>query len=839
MDIREFKNTYKEHAPSLIWDWCAKPTAEEIDAKLMEFSDMGISSVFIRPSKGLVLPYLSKDYFELIRTAARRSAKYGISLWICDESSSSSGNGGGEITSVADYRMRDFIQDVAQKNDETVNENGARSFVLRDMSCVRASGRMPVADISDAFVTECFTEAVYDKYIRECKRFIGQEIKGFMTGINLPENAKLYSPSALKRLDGETLKSCGEKLLSKDAAFEERYNCELSNCIADNFTGLIKEKCNSNQMCLFTDVSGNEDISRQAQYIKSDCISLKVDSLSPDFCAIKLAESISAQFEKPFYIRLLMPSFAPCSQRHSAASFAVGTGAWGVIYDSVAFSLSDRRKYEPNTVTVSKFAEKDISERISRLSFVVKGTSSPANVLVIYSSEQKLLFENISKELLRKGIPYHMCEKGIFEKHACILRNAVTLGKCSYSTVISLKKINEFGGREIIIDPTKEISSYDFSSLLSSSALKIESDNDIFINRRNNGDDEYIFVTAKYDTCITAVPSGKSLFTADSSNGEIYRIVPLEDKCTFTLKSGKTALLIYSDTVSGDIAPPLTDDIEFVPHTALGEVPFALASADENILPLKKVNVCFGRKAYRESSIDDLHKEFYTLPDGETVKVKYPFTVDLKNVNDVKAYIENADNLDFVQLNGKALSGFTPSDKDPRFMGVDITPFLADGKNMLATEYKKSNNYTPDFGSITPGHFYSYNITSFEGIYLTGDFDAGDGALLPSGEYGDNVAASGMPYYYGALTYAAKLPESDLSGAMLKIHGDFDICRIKIGRREFTYFCRTPLIELFNLDCDAVAEITIYNTPHNLLRTSNEEAVPFGISKIELCKFSY
>ena len=110
MDIREFKNTYKEYAPSLIWDWCAKPTAEEIDSKLYEFSQMGISHVYIRPSKGLVLPYLSSDYFELIRTAARRSGKYGIALGICDEDSSASGNGGGEITSVSAYRMRDILK---------------------------------------------------------------------------------------------------------------------------------------------------------------------------------------------------------------------------------------------------------------------------------------------------------------------------------------------------------------------------------------------------------------------------------------------------------------------------------------------------------------------------------------------------------------------------------------------------------------------------------------------------------------------------------------------------------------------------------------------------------
>ena len=47
------------------------------------------------------------------------------------------------------------------------------------------------------------------------------------------------------------------------------------------------------------------------------------------------------------------------------------------------------------------------------------------------------------------------------------------------------------------------------------------------------------------------------------------------------------------------------------------------------------------------------------------------------------------------------------------------------------------------------------------------------------------------------------------------------------------------MIELFNLDSGIIAEVTIYNTPFNLFRTSDKEAKPFGIEKIELCKFEY
>jgi len=60
-----------------------------------------------------------------------------------------------------------------------------------------------------------------------------------------------------------------------------------------------------------------------------------------------------------------------------------------------------------------------------------------------------------------------------------------------------------------------------------------------------------------------------------------------------------------------------------------------------------------------------------------------------------------------------------------------------------------------------------------------------------------------------------------------------------VGKRSFTYFSETPLLELFNLDSGTVAEITVYNTPYNLLRTADEEPSPFGIKQIQLSKFEY
>ncbi|MBQ3023006.1 MAG: hypothetical protein IJD91_06805 [Clostridia bacterium] len=839
MDIREFKNTYSKYSPSVIWDWCAKPTAEEIDTRLCEFSDMGISHVYIRVSKGLVLPYLSNDYFELIRTAARRSGKYGIALFICDENSSSSGNGGGEITSVSDYRVRDFVlveKKDTEKFDEVVEDKASHLYVLRDMSKMRATSRSPLADISNPFVTECFIDSIYSKYIRECKRFLGHEIKGFSTSIDIPQTALPYYPLALSRC-GETLPGGAEKLLTEESSFIQNYYTCASDCISENFSGILHKKCEENNLLLSVNVNGKKEISRQKQYLCADTVSVCFDSQNPDFTELKLAHTVAEQFGKGFVIRLILPKLAPSSARYNNGVFMASFGADSIVYDSVAFSLSDRRKYEANTISLSKYTEKNLSERLSRLCFAASNIKSDAGILLVYDVLNKESFDITVKELLVRGISFHIVEKSFFVSMAQNCVSSIKIGSYEYETLIVSDKesLGAFNGN--IISVFEDI---DYDALKDKKSFDIICNKSCYINRYKDCDDEYIFVTAQNEnTYISAEKSAKELFIADSSSGEIYKVPVKDKKAGFTLKAGKTALIIASGNMDADIAPPYTDDIEFAPCKDEGDVLFALSGAEENIFPLKNVNACFGRKSFRESSIDNLHKEFYALADGETVKVKYPFHADKNVIGEVRAYIENADNLDFIELNGKRLEGFTPSSKDPRFMGVDITNNIADGKNTFALEYKKSNNYTPTFGSLVPSHFYSYNVTSFEPVYLCGDFDEKDGVLTRLDEYENDITKSGMGHYYGPVTYAVKLPESNLSGKAISVHGDFDICRIKIGKRTLTFFSENPMIEVFNLDCGVVAEITIYNTPYNLLRSADEKSRAFGIEKIKLCSFEY
>ena len=148
MNIRELRDIDAAALPSVIWDWCSRPEPEEIDSSLKRFARLGIGKVFLRASNGLVIKYLSDEFFELVRTAARRCAKHGLKLYICDEYGKSSGTGGGEITSVPDNRLKDFIyvtDKEFEKTDILIKDDGAKKLVLRDMSLQRSSGRCATA----------------------------------------------------------------------------------------------------------------------------------------------------------------------------------------------------------------------------------------------------------------------------------------------------------------------------------------------------------------------------------------------------------------------------------------------------------------------------------------------------------------------------------------------------------------------------------------------------------------------------------------------------------------------------------------------------------------------
>jgi len=456
----------------------------------------------------------------------------------------------------------------------------------------------------------------------------------------------------------------------------------------------------------------------------------------------------------------------------------------------------------------------------------------PSKAIACNNSEEVYVkFKEIAYKLFENKVAFHIADEYILENSE-VKNGKLIIGENEYSTLI-LPDGCEF------YESTNKIAVQLSENAVSSGEFDCTPHDDIlsgngkfYCEKRTDGSVDYFFVTA-FDYCdITYNPESKFVIF-DPSDGEAYHI----EKESFKIKKGHTVVLFTARDLQFDPAPPVVSGVSFESYTAKLSLPFELCEADENLLPLKTVNACFGRKPYREALIDDLHKEFYSLNEGENVMVKYPFYVNGK-IGTVFAYIENASPIENILLNGKNVPKPEPSPKDSCYFGADITNLITDGKNTLMLEYKKHNNYKPNFESRTPSYYTIYDLTSFEPVVLAGDFDCIDSTLYPSGTSQSHKITDSMPYYYGRLVYQAPIPDTDLAGLMLSVKGDFDICKIRVGKREEYFFTDEPMFELFNLDSGGVAEITIYNTPYNLLRKSGEKAESFGISNIELIKKS-
>jgi hypothetical protein len=81
--------------PFLVWD--GDVTEAEVDRLLHDYSSHGVHGFIIHPRPGLITPYLSNRWFQLIRYTVDQAKKLGMAAWLYDENSYPSGFAGGHV----------------------------------------------------------------------------------------------------------------------------------------------------------------------------------------------------------------------------------------------------------------------------------------------------------------------------------------------------------------------------------------------------------------------------------------------------------------------------------------------------------------------------------------------------------------------------------------------------------------------------------------------------------------------------------------------------------------------------------------------------------------------
>jgi hypothetical protein len=81
--------------PFFVWD--GEMTEPEIERIVSDFHSQGIRGFFIHPRPGMITPYLSERWFQLIRYTVDKAKKLGMEAWLYDENSYPSGFAGGNV----------------------------------------------------------------------------------------------------------------------------------------------------------------------------------------------------------------------------------------------------------------------------------------------------------------------------------------------------------------------------------------------------------------------------------------------------------------------------------------------------------------------------------------------------------------------------------------------------------------------------------------------------------------------------------------------------------------------------------------------------------------------
>ncbi len=77
--------------------WNGEVTEAGIDRQVAEFHEQGVGGFFIHPRPGLITPYMSDRWYELVRYTVDKAKKLGMQAWLYDENSYPSGFAGGHV----------------------------------------------------------------------------------------------------------------------------------------------------------------------------------------------------------------------------------------------------------------------------------------------------------------------------------------------------------------------------------------------------------------------------------------------------------------------------------------------------------------------------------------------------------------------------------------------------------------------------------------------------------------------------------------------------------------------------------------------------------------------
>ena len=320
MNISEIlKNAdLKAFNPVPFWSINSKLERGEIERQISEMKNFGLGGFIFHARAGLETPYLSDEWFDMVKVALEKAKELGLKVWLYDEYGWPSGFVGGKLlkdeknrAGFLRYEVKPDFDDSAfavfvRHGDDFVRTEAAVSGekeyhtiskLLSDAYC----------DILNPHVTDLFINETHEKYYARFKNSFGKELAGFFT--DEPQYYRYETPISsvceeeYRKAYGENLKDGLIRLFvqnEKGYPFRVKYYNLLNKLYCENYYKRLYDWCDSHGILLtghsveetffFTQMWGGADCATSYLYEHIPAI----DNLARDGTAEISAKSIGS-----------------------------------------------------------------------------------------------------------------------------------------------------------------------------------------------------------------------------------------------------------------------------------------------------------------------------------------------------------------------------------------------------------------------------------------------------------------------------------------------------------------------------------------------------------------
>ncbi len=485
----------QKYRPIPFWGWNDDLKKEELIRQLRELKDKGMGGFFIHSRVGLVTPYLSDEWMQLVEEIVCQAKKQNMDTWLYDEDMWPSGYASGEVPKQSkSFRAHTLLLLL----NEEVTQNDA---ILKTVTCGSAQYQIcvrtePLAnprfnntcymDTLNKNAIQAFLASTHEKYKAAIGDEFGRSVQGVFTDEPNYHMHNLYQNPSLPWTEhfleifhekyGYSLYDVLESLFFETRGCQKvRYDffrC-ASELFLQNFTIPYKKWCEENHLKFTGHYFGEDSLLSQIRFMGYTMPHYEymdmpgVDKLERTIhqnVTLKQLSSVAQQLGKK---RTLCEIFGCMGQQVSfadrkwVADWAILLGINCINSHLLLYSMRGERKrdYPANLFYQQPWWEEEgqFSEYIGRLCQISAESKAEVNTLVIhpmesiwctYSAyedrngnvknieEHDRILNDLTLLLLKEKIDFHFGDEEILSKHARVENGKMIVGEMEYENVI-------------------------------------------------------------------------------------------------------------------------------------------------------------------------------------------------------------------------------------------------------------------------------------------------------------------------------------------------------------------------------------------------------------------